>query len=173
MKESQHEPLHHDESDKQHRFCQPEAQCNSRSRLSGKVMIAACLRIASDAAAGAHLPRLFSTKENAARYCTFPSTCASMLLSRTVLLQMLLSVEMKVLLQKSATSVRRNPVIAFVYLQMLDSNDKSRYTEMLGSQQCRRSSIEGIGGHRRGSLPISRIERLWLPLPAGPNGSPS
>ena len=115
MKESQHEPLHHDENDKQ-QLCQPEAQCNSRSRLSGKVMIAACLRTASDAAAGALLPRLVSIKENAARCCAFPSNCASTPLSRTVLVQMLLSVEMKVPLQKSATSVRRNLVIAFVCL---------------------------------------------------------
>jgi hypothetical protein len=146
MKESQHEPLHHDESDKQHPLCQPEAHCNSRSRLFGKVMIAACLRTALDAAAGAVLPRLFSTKENAARCCAFPSNCAGASLSRTVLVQMLLSVEMKVPLQKSATSVRRNLVIAFVYLKMLDSNDKSRYTKIHGVQQ-------RAGGHSHQTTP--------------------
>jgi len=146
-------------------------------------MIAACLRVAPDAAAGALLPRLFSTKEMASGCCAFPSDCASTTLSRTVLVQMLLNVEMKFPLQQSATSVRRGPVLALAFLSMLDSNDKSRYTKILGGQQrveglphqiaCNCSSIERIGGHRRRLLPISRIERLWLPLPAGPNGSPS
>lgn len=124
MKESQHEPLHHDEIDKKQPFCQPETQSNRRSRLSGKAVIAACLRFVSDAAAGALLPRLFATKERAVRCCAFPSNYASAVLSRTVLVYMLLSVEMKVPLQKSATSVRRNLVTAFVYLKCWTATTK-------------------------------------------------
>ncbi|KAF2622847.1 hypothetical protein BU25DRAFT_202017 [Macroventuria anomochaeta] len=79
------------------------------------------------------LPRLLPTNERAICCCAFPKNCGSTLLSRTLFVQMLLSVEMKVPLQKGCDACQTKPDYCVVFPQLLDSYNNAN-TKVLGGE---------------------------------------
>lgn len=150
------------------------------------MVIAACLRFTPAAAAGAHP---VSPILNQRRGCLL--LCFSVQLRRHVFVLNAVRANVVECGNESALAegcdVCQTKAYCVCVSQMMDSKDNAGTLRCLAASSlpsllklsntkdlaCRSSSIQKFDSHRRSLFFSSQIERLWLPLPDAPNGSPS